>query len=282
MEVVTMKRMIAVLSALAAVAIFANSASAVVVYSNNSAPGDDFTNAGSTNTTPATPGAALDSTGWYYNNVRNNGHVGVRTDLPRSGNGSVWFNATQGPTGASSKADIEYYNFNGGVPQVLGKLGDLSTLSYEWYRQSGGTANNWLHPVLRIYVASEDRTQYGYLVFERIYNGFSGSAPVDQWVTDDLFGNDYRMWSTHTLPLTGLNYDDRLKLQSGWCTNYANFDVLGISAGVGSGWGTFIGAVDNITIGFGGSSITYNFEVIPEPATMALLAIGAVVLRRKW
>jgi hypothetical protein len=53
--------------------------------------------------------------------------------------------------------------------------------------------------------------------------------------------------------------------------------VLGISSGVGSGWGPFQGAVDNFTIGFGEGSDTYNFEVeqangaeVPEPASLAL------------
>jgi hypothetical protein len=85
----------------------------ITVYSNNSAPGDDFTNATGTNTNPLTPGALLGASGWTYNNVRNNGHVGIRTDNPRSGNGSAWFNGTQGPGGASSKADLEYFSTSG-------------------------------------------------------------------------------------------------------------------------------------------------------------------------
>lgn len=66
----------------------------ITVYANNSTPGDDFTNASGTSTTPSTSGAQLGASGWYYNNVRNNGHVGIRTDIPRSGNGSAWFNGT--------------------------------------------------------------------------------------------------------------------------------------------------------------------------------------------
>ena len=44
----------------------------------------------------------------FYNNVRNNGVVGIRTTVPYDGDGSAWFNLTQGPSGNSSKADIEY------------------------------------------------------------------------------------------------------------------------------------------------------------------------------
>ncbi len=44
----------------------AGSASAQIVFSNNAAPGDSFTNASGSN-----QGQAVGSTGWYYNNTRN-------------------------------------------------------------------------------------------------------------------------------------------------------------------------------------------------------------------
>lgn len=152
-----------VLSTLSAMLILASVAfgQTTIVYSNNPAPGDDFTNSG-------TVGASLPvgSSGWLYNNVRNNGHVGIRTDLPRSGNGSVWFKGEQGPSGNCSKADIEYWNLSG-----FGTLSNLTSLSYEWYRKSGSyTANSWLHPVLRIYITNADGSSKGCLVFERAYN----------------------------------------------------------------------------------------------------------------
>jgi hypothetical protein len=42
--------------------------------------------------------------------------------------------------------------------------------------------------------------------------------------------------------------------------------------------------VDNITFGFGGTYTTYNFEVVPEPASMLALGsglIGLLGLRRR-
>lgn len=266
-----------------------------IVNSNGASPGDDFTNASTSNTTPSTPGAALGASNWYYNNVRNNGHVGVNTDVPRNGNGSVSFSSTQGPGGNSSKADVEYY-LPGGAS--LGTLGDLSALSYDWYRASGGNASQWLHPVLRLFVTSPDHTQSGYLVFEREVNlNNMAAVPTDSWQTDDIAASDSRLWSTgSTLPynLNGTNgtakYYDALTL-SQWQSSYANYEVLGISAGVGSGWGTFAGAVDNITIAFGNADpTTFNFEVagaeVPEPASLlawgllALGGLGYVRLRR--
>lgn len=66
-----------------------------------------------------------------------------------------------------------------------------------------------------------------------------------------------------------------------------SYHVYAISAGIGSGWGTFEGAVDNISYRFGnGPIVTTNFEVVPEPTTMALFGLGLLgaaggLLRRR-
>jgi|ERR1039458_2800077 hypothetical protein len=271
--------------ALSLAAAMSASAQTVIVNSNNGSPGDDFTNPGAINTTLSTPGAALDASGWYYNNVRNNGHVGIQTTYPYDGNGSVAFNATQGGS-SSSKADIEFYNIVGGVSQPLGTLGDLTSFSYNWYRASGGTADAFLAPCLRLYVASPDHTQSGYLVFEPVYNDGNIAVPVNTWETDNIVTENDTLWSSgSTLPNEGVNYGSAVTLQ-GWQSAYSNLIVYGISAGVGSGWdGTFQGAVQDITVGFGETSTTYNFEVVPEPSTVLLVGAGLMgmlmVVRRR-
>jgi hypothetical protein len=271
-------------------------AQAQIVYSN-SPSGDSFTSAGATNT-----GQAVGSTGWYYNNVRNSGVVGINTTYARNGNGSAYLETVYGPSGNSSKADIEFYLSatanaagNYGPTSALGTLGNLTSLSYDWYRASGGTASTWLHPVIRLSVVSSDLTKSGYLIFEREINrdvfGNPVVAPTDQWISDDVFVGDYRLWSSgNTLPfnLNGTNgpakYYDALTL-SDWMTGYGTYYVTGISLGVGSGWGTFEGAVDNVSFAFtGGVSGSYNFEAVPEPSTYAamlgLAALGFVAFRR--
>lgn len=257
-------------------------ATADVVFSNNGGFGDAFTNASSTNT-----GQAVVGSNWYYNNVRNNGTVGINSTYARNGNGSVYFNAAQGPGGASSKADIEFFGSasangagNYGPTSGLGTLGSLNALSYDWYRDSSSGASQWLHPVIRLMVVDPDTLQAGYLVFEREVNnadfgGPGAAAPTDQWVSEDVFGGNYRMWSTGSLPNTALYYN-ALHLGD-WMANYGHYVVTGVSLGVGSGWGTFTGAVDNVSFGFeGGESYDFNFEVIPAPGALALLGMASL------
>jgi len=270
------KLILGLCAALVAASAFAQAT--VTVYSQNPAPGDLFTNTGSTNN-----GLGFGNPNWVYNNTRGSGSVGIRTNYPRSGNGSVYFNSP----GSSGKADIEYFadpvlvggNF---VPNpfnpssILGPLAALSHLSYEWYRAGSSTAPNHLHPVLRLgilRVNSDNTAAVGYLTFERVYNGF-GAAPINSWQSDDIVSNNYGLWATASLGFgdPNVNFSQVFKTLSGWVSaaNDANATlyVISVNAGIGSGWdGTFTGAVDNITFGFNGAYTTYNFEVVPEPAT---------------
>jgi hypothetical protein len=280
------KLMLGLCAALVAASAFAQAT--VTVYSQNLAPGDLFTNTGSTNL-----GQGFGNPNWVYNNTRGGGSVGIRTNYPRSGNGSVYFNSP----GSSGKADIEYFadpvlvggNF---VPNpfnpssILGPLAALSHLSYEWYRDGSSTAPASLHPVLRLgilRVNSDNTAAVGYLTFERVYNGF-GAAPTNSWQSDDIVSNNYKLWAT-----ASLGFGEVLKTIPEWVSAAnavgATLYVISVNAGIGSGWnGTFEGAVDNITFGFGGNYTTYNFEVVPEPASMLALGsglIGLLGLRRR-
>ncbi|MFQ3611008.1 MAG: PEP-CTERM sorting domain-containing protein [Fimbriimonadales bacterium] len=245
--------------------------SPVTVYSNNTAPGDLFTNPGTSN-----QGQAIGATGWAYRNVRGNGQIGIRTDLPRNGNGSVWFTST----GSSSKADVEFrvsFNLdpnNGTFSQAFGTLSQLDSMSYDWYRVSGGNANSWLHPALRVFLVNPNTSQTGYLVFERAYNIGTVPVPTDQWISDTVSGTT-KLWGTGALGGIYSGYDWTLDT---WKSQVGNWIIAGFSSGIGSGWGTFRGAVDTISWTINSQTETYNFEVVPEPASLFMLGTGVASL----
>ncbi|MCS6920780.1 MAG: hypothetical protein NZM07_02480, partial [Elioraea sp.] len=86
-----LRRLLVASALLAAPGLAVPGVASTIVLSNNSAPGDSFVNAGPTN-----QGQAIGTTGWYYNNVRNSGSVGISTALPRNGNGSAFFSSPSG------------------------------------------------------------------------------------------------------------------------------------------------------------------------------------------
>ena len=292
------KLILGLCAALVAASAFAQAT--VTVYSQDPAPGDLFQN-----TQSGLTGASFGHPNWVYNNVRGNdfsgtlGSVGIRDNYPRSGNGSVYFKTVS----SGGKADIEYFaapTRTGTGPfysdgfRPLGRLSELTHLSYEWYRDGSSTAQDFLHPVLRLGVLrvnSDNSINLGYLIFERVFNGFSGAAPTNSWQSDDIVSNNYGLWATASLGFgdPNVNFSQVFKTLSGWVSaaNAANATlfVISVNAGIGSGWnGTFEGAVDNITFGFGGNYTTYNFEVVPEPASMLALGsglIGLLGLRRR-
>jgi hypothetical protein len=225
---------------------------------------------GSTFTSPApSPGVAdpscsafLDT--WCARNVRQNAEVGITTDFPRSGNGSLYFESPS----STGKADFEYYFSS---PFTLGQV---ASLAYDYFRSSAST--NAANQVPSLRLALGPSAGFGYLIYEPVYN--AGAFGTDTWHTAAI-------GSTSTFWLNGNDgtYRTLAQWQAGQVvggrTVDANTLVIGLSTGVGSGWAdTFVGAVDNVSYQTTGmaQAITYNFEVasVPEPQTYALMATG--------
>ncbi|MCS7314141.1 MAG: hypothetical protein RMI94_02495 [Bryobacterales bacterium] len=262
----------------------------MIVFSNNSPGSDAFTNPSAFN-----QGSPVGASGWYYNNVRNGGSVGIASNIPWNTTGSVYFSS---PNGAA-KADIEY--LPGAVPvsgnyvstSSLGRFSDLLSFSYRWYRVGSSTVAVHLHPVIRVLLDADGNlatlNDRGGLVYERVYLGLT-PAPVDQWVSETVTASTY-LWNfglglgfAANINSTPYAYDATL---AEWQTYFPNAVIIGFSAGVGSGWnGVFSGAVDEISWTIAGTSTTTNFEVyrvadIPEPGTGVMIGMALALLARR-
>ncbi len=261
----------------------AGHAAAAPIYANAPSPGDSFTNAGGTGT-----GQAIGSSGWYYNNVRADGVAGINATYARSGNGSAYL-ATPAPATAggttNGKADIEFLpsastNAAGNYSPAasLGLFSDFTGMFYDWFRDAGSTTSLLQHPSLRVLVATS--AGLSGLVFERVYN--NASVAVDSWVTDTVTGST-NLWSFGALGFASGGYGVTL---DAWKSDprLADARVVGFSSGVGSGWGEFVGAVDNIGWTIDGQTVSYNFEVtqdtnaVPLPGTALLMGAGFLCL----
>jgi hypothetical protein len=224
--------------------------------------------------------AAYQTGEWVQRNVGGNATVGITTNYARSGNGSAFFQGTDG----NSKADLEL------VFESATSLSNVRSLSYDWYRDAASTNNPIQVNSLRLMVASGQATTY--LIFEPYYNGQANPAPTGSWQSSTITG-DSIVWSNNTLlnlpaNTNSCNVGCFAKL-SDWQAANPNALVYGLSSGIGSGWsGAYQGAIDNVSYDFGSfGSNSYNFEVnaVPEPATWAMMIggfafVGAAARRR--
>ncbi|CAN5783050.1 hypothetical protein BH11PLA1_BH11PLA1_24190 [soil metagenome] len=271
----------------AALLVCAAGASAAPAYSNLPGTGDAYVS-GLPN--PGGTQALTNAPGWYYNNVRNAGSVGINVVNPRSGNGSASFISTNG----NDKADIEYYEGAavGSATAIMGRLGDVTSAGFDWIRNSGQQNQ---HASMRLLIdADGDMTttnDRGALIFEHAYNGPNVADGV--WTTESLVGASV-LWQsavglgTHDTfpnfqPLSVWGSPSGYMPTDGGRLFNANSAIYGLSLGVGSGFNVpFVGAVDNVYITFGsGYSLNANFEVVPSPAAAGLLGLGALAAARR-
>lgn len=192
--------------------------------------------------------------------------TGITRIYPRDGNGSAQLTLES----ASGKADWSYERPRN---DPFGKLSELTSLSYDWYRSSSSSNPASQHPVIRIVLDADgdpstaNDTQS--LVFERVYNG--APIPVNSWQSNTI-DDASRLWVTR--PGTGGNENvfnwSLADFKSGNYVPTGTFRpitgdslVLGITFGIGSGWnGAFDGAVDNVVLMMNGAVVLdANFEV---------------------
>jgi hypothetical protein len=256
----------------------------------NGAVATTTTDATGTRTTVTGPGgdanrayAPIVTNTWEQSAVGGGATVGITTNYAHDGNGSVYFNTT----GSNAKADLEYY-LTTAVP-----LSSVTSLSFDYYRDSASTVTASLAPVMRLDIL-KNGSFAGSLVLENIYQAQQNIAPTDVWTTLAASLTNGIFWATNASlgPTFAAALGGQKTLQE-WIdgNSGAQLTVAGVSIGVGSGWdGNFVGAVDDVNVVFTrAATINSNFEVaaaVPEPATWAMFIggfglVGAAMRRRR-
>lgn len=207
------------------------------------------------------------------------GSSAITGTAPRSGNGSV-----------EMRGDRTRYVGLGNFYSPASNLGLLSSVTdfkFDWMVAPGsigtgpGAAPSY-SPALRLHIW--DGAQRSELIWENAYNG---SAPVVQgtWYTS---GSDDNFWRFQTGIGDSLIYDRSIADWSSLGYSSSAY-IAGISVGAGGSAGPGYHAfADNVTLTFGTSATTYNFETasVPDGGTTLVLLGGALtglgVLRRKF
>jgi hypothetical protein len=220
--------------------------------------------------------------GWEAVNVRDDGLVEHSKNQPLFGDGSLLF-ATDTQTAGQDKADyqLQWQQSLDGIDFPDRTLGNLSQLSYAWYRDSTSTTTAHFIPVFRLSFYDDGGTPdnaaddvLGLLIWEGVYNGFA-NPPEDSWEWLDITADNFWVFVSQSAQGSGViqNFNSSL---ADWITGNpqgqpgdptinlsANTYVNGLNVGVGSGWNnSFIGYVDAVRAGFGAADdFLYNFEV---------------------
>jgi hypothetical protein len=264
-------------------------AQAQTVYSNNVNPGDYFTNPGSSAANQALSNfSGPNGEVGTYRETKNGATVGINTTQARTGNGSAWFSANAVTGGKAEIAISKSFSGAGDSTGVLGSFDSLSALSADLYTQSSSVANQAAILRLELFSATDGGGRYGQLVFDTSWApSHFGTFTFNQWNSVDLFANAGTTWLRAS---SGINtaygpgvVNGGERTLSDWMTQLGGkgYNVISINSGIGTFDGSFEGGVDNLAVGFGGNTSTYNFEAVPEPASICAIGLGALAMIRR-
>jgi hypothetical protein len=190
---------------------------------------------------------------------------------PPLGQGSLAFNV--GPDGDQFNRFVDATDYNG----VL--LSDVTSLSYSTYQQvyTDGQA-----VYLSFTLSNGDR-----IYFEPVYQtgsysgdpvpnqciGVTNCAGLNQWQTWDAMAGGW--WSNNGFEAS--NGGPPVFTLADYTLDNPGVTIIGLRLLAGAGappWNNFVGYADALTIGVSGLNTTYDFEAVPEPGSIVLLALG--------
>jgi hypothetical protein len=222
---------------------------------------------------------------WVSTGNSGGGSSAITGTAPRSGNGSVEM------TGDRTRF-IMGNNFD--VNSNLGLLDQLTQLTFDWRIALASAQSNTTHPdytpALRVHIW--DNGERSELIWEGAYNGTYGNTTRDTWyssATTDVFHRWVNGSGTTFASPGGPQVNMTVTDWAASAYYSGNAYISGFSVGVGSTPGSgYLAFADNVTIGLGGATTTYNFELaaaaVPEPGSLALIGLGlfgAAAARRK-
>ena len=191
---------------------------------------------------------------WGQIDLRAGGSATVTKDFPHNGNGSLKL-ASNG--GTNAKAGVAYYPPS---QAGFGPLSSITTASFDWMRAAGSaSADN--SPVMRLYLFDPGTNNHRATLLWIASN--DGVTVTDgAWQTTSLLTG--KVWDTKVNgPITAFT-----ALQAD--PVYSSLIVRAVEVGFGSsGWSpSFVGAVDNVQLVGGVTSVDSNFESSTVTLTM--------------
>jgi hypothetical protein len=156
------------------------------------------------------------------------------------------------PTGADKGT---LFNFD----HVGTPLAEVDAISYSTYRTAGSAQQV---AALNIQVDVNGAAPGGFttLVFEPVYNTDQGAVVSGEWQDWDAYnGGDAIWWSSNPIP-GAPNRDTFVSWDTIVAANPDAVILGGFGVNQGSGNPALTTAVDALTLGYNGDTITYNFE----------------------